>query len=396
MGKTKTVILFLPVIVVCVASIATGQTEQWLRYRYDREPARFIGHSGFQDLELSQDKPAGVQLPEFESARPLFSRWSTPMAKSGHLWIAVDRSSQRGLYDRLYIDSDGDGHLKGETAAIAYRTREGRFRTWFGPVRVTFEVEGGPVTYHLNFRVDPRERENEILVTSAGWYQGTITVGQKKRHCMLIDYNANGTFNDKSIDHESSDRIQVRVDQKAQWDTRLVGNYLQLGRELFELEVARDGAYLKLAKADDVSFGDIRVPESITELSAGGDNGLFFVVPDKQVGRLPVGRYRIQYWAREQKDEKGNLWKLESQSWSEDEFEVSQTNETPLRIGELFARVSRVRQVDANYHFYFDRCGAMDEQLRLLCNNQQVRGEVRIRDKAGTFDRNFQICIAPG
>jgi hypothetical protein len=213
---------------------------------------------------------------------------------------------------------------------------------------------------------------------------------------MLIDYNANGTFNDKSIDHESSDRIQVRVDQKAQWDTRLVGNYLQLGRELFELEVARDGAYLKLAKADDVSFGDIRVPESITELSAGGDNGLFFVVPDKQVGRLPVGRYRIQYWAREQKDEKGNLWKLESQSWSEDEFEVSQTNETPLRIGELFARVSRVRQVDANYHFYFDRCGAMDEQLRLLCNNQQVRGEVRIRDKAGTFDRNFQICIAPG
>jgi hypothetical protein len=213
---------------------------------------------------------------------------------------------------------------------------------------------------------------------------------------MLIDYNANGTFNDKSIDHEKSDRIQTRIDQKGQWDTRLVGNYLQVGRELYRLEVARDGAYVKSAKAQDVTFGDIRVPELISELSAGGENGLLFVAPEKGVGRLPVGEYRMQYWSSEQKDEKGNRWKLESETWGQDEIEVSEANEIALKIGELFARVSRVRQVDANYHFYFDRRGAMDEQLRLLCNNKEVRGEVRIRDKTGTFDRKFQICIAPG
>jgi hypothetical protein len=53
-----------------------------------------------------------------------------------------------------------------------------------------------------------------------------------------------------------------------------------------------------------VRFGNVRLPESITEFSASGENGLFTDKPEKGSCSLPVGKYRINDWGISRKDDK--------------------------------------------------------------------------------------------
>ena len=64
-----------------------------------------------------------------------------------------------------------------------------------------------------------------------------------------------------------------------------MGNYIEIDDTLYRTEIARDGAYIKLTKAEDVEFGNVRLSETITEFSAGGENGLFTLKPEKGKGQ---------------------------------------------------------------------------------------------------------------
>ncbi|MHC4574035.1 MAG: hypothetical protein ACYS76_07870 [Planctomycetota bacterium] len=284
-NKTR---VFSGVVILVLLSVplSAGEEEQWLGYRSAREAERILGDMSSPDIKLSRDKPAGVGLPEFKCENPLFGKWSSPMAKGGHLWIALDRTHKHGPFDQLYIDSDGDGELKDETVATAYQMEENFSR--FGPVRVIFEGEDGPITYHLNFRYYGREDgEDYFWRSSGGWYEGTVKVGDVKKHCVLMDYNANGTFDDKSSDFGDCDRIRIS-DKRNEGEAVFVGNYLQVDGAFYRPEIARDGAYIKLTRAIDVAFGKIHVAGTINEFAAGGENGLLYVTFDKGVGQLPV------------------------------------------------------------------------------------------------------------
>ena len=126
--------------------------QQWLQYHCSREAGQILGDVGSQMIKPSVEQPAGVKLPQFKDKSPFFAEWSTPMVKSGRLWIALDRTHEQGPYDLLYIDSNGNGALDDETATSAYRMDQRN--AYFGPVKVIFEIEDGPVTYHLNFRIN--------------------------------------------------------------------------------------------------------------------------------------------------------------------------------------------------------------------------------------------------
>ncbi len=378
------------IFVLFLTSHAPAQQEQWLQYRSEREVS-VIGGSYQQSLELKSEKPSGMELPQFEGEDQLFAKWQSPMIKDGFLWIALDRKHKNGLYDVLYIDSNGDGQLKDESPVGPYRTDQ--YSTYFGPAKVIFEIPDGPVSYHLNIRYYGYNEYKRLYISSGGWYEGEVTIGDQKQHCVLFDYNANGTFNDKSLDAYKCDRI--RIGAKNSQDTCFVGNFINIEGILYCPEVARDGAYVKLKKAENVKYGKIKLQESITEFSAGGENGLFNLKPEKGICTLPVGKYRINSWAIEQKDDKDAKWKLQGSGFSGGRgvFDIEEDKETPLSVGEPVYATLQVSERDSQYVFAQSLQGRDGERIELTRNGSRPQApKLHIKSNDGEYDRTFSFA----
>ena len=208
---------------------------------------------------------------------------------------------------------------------------------------------------------------------------------------LYIDQNVNGTFNDKSLEVHKCDRI--RIGKKGNRDTRYVGNYIEIDDVLYRPEIARDGAYIKLGKAEDVKFGNIRLSETITEFSAGGENGLFTLKPEKGTGSLPVGRYRINYWAIERKDERGNKWKMRSSLFSQKgDFDITADKETELSIGEPIISTLEATKSGSGYSFSQNLQGRLGVRIELTRNGAQPPApKLHIKNKDGSYDRSFSF-----
>ena len=207
MGNKTYIWLTVGISLLILTSPVPAQDEQWLQYHTEREAQRIVGDMGSSNPKLTSEGPQGVEQPQFKSTEPFFAKWSTPMVETGYLWISLDRTNKQGQWDRLFIDSNGNGHLNDETVITAYRMDQ--YYAYFGPVKVVFEGEDGPLTYHLNLRLYNRNEQNRRLyVYSGGWYEGTIDVAGTKKHCVLIDQNANGTFNDKSSEAYKCDEYE--------------------------------------------------------------------------------------------------------------------------------------------------------------------------------------------
>jgi hypothetical protein len=379
--------------VLILTSAAGAQDEQWLQYHSEREAQRIIGDMGTSNPTVLSEKPQGVELPDFKCNDPFFARWTTPMVEAGGLWMAFDRQNKQGRpYDLLYIDSNVDGNLADESAIASYELDYSRDRrTSFGPVTVIFKSDDGPITYHLNVQFHNYIARRYLYVRSAGWYEGTIDVAGVKKHCVLIDQNANGTFDDKSLEAHKCDRI--RIGKKGERDTRYVGNLIEVDGVLYRPEIARDGAYIKLTKDENVKFGNVRLPESITEFSAGGENGLFTLNPEKGTGSLPVGRYRINYWAIERKDERGKKWNLRGDTLSQkDDFDITADNETELSVSEPIISTLKARRSGSGYSFSQNLQGRLGERIELTRNGARPPApKLHIKSEDGTYDRLFSF-----
>lgn len=374
------------------ASIAVDHQKEGLQYRWSRNAWRLVEGKGDQILELSTEKPAGVKLPNFRNEDVLFGRWYSPMLRKEYLWIALDRTYKYGQYDRLIIDSNGNGHLNDETAVMTYRTLQ-QYRAHFGPAKVFLESKAGPVEYHLNFGFYQDGNHKTLHASSAGWYEGYITTlsGAKKR-CLLVDKNADGTFDTKSPDLSESDLIAFGEE-----DNRIacsVGEYVELDGNLYSLRItrSRDSMKVSLIPAINVPFGTIRLPHSITEFVAGGENGLFTFRPNEGLAKFPAGTYCIYRWVTEQKDEQGRQWTLTGNSFGDSGiFEVSEGRQTNLSVGEpILTSLEQVSQKDAVYSFINPKLkGRLAEEINLACNEDSLRTQLRIRSTDGSYDRTF-------
>jgi hypothetical protein len=378
------------IVLFLLVSQLPAQQEQWLQYHSSREASQIFGNAGSNMIKLSTQQPAGVELPQFKGQNQLFTKWPTPMVKSSYLWIALDRTHEQGPYNLLYIDSNANGSLDDGAAVTAYRTDQRS--AYFGPVKVIFEVEDGPVTYHLNFRsYQYGTSDNRLYASSGGWYEGDITVGGQKKHCVLFDYNVNGAFNDKSTNAGECDRI--RIGKQGGQDTLFTGNYIKVDEMLYRPEIARDGAYIKLTKAENVSFGSVRLPESITEFSANGENGLFILKPEKGVASLPVGKYCVYDWAVEQQDDKGTNWKLEGSGPGEKNvFDITEGKQALLSIGEPIVATLDASEREGTHSFRLSMKGRAGERIELTRNGARPQApKVHIKSADGTYDRTYSF-----
>jgi hypothetical protein len=391
MGNRKSFQLTVAIITIFLITSAFAQDEQWLQYHSERQAYRSVGDMGSSTLRPTTTKPEGVKLPEFKNDNPLFFQWSSPMVEDGKLWIALDRTNPKGNWDRLYVDSNGNSKLEDETVVKPYQSDQ--YYTYFGPVKVIFKGEDGPVAYHLDFRFFSYEgREERLSVFPGCWYEGQIIVGGKTKHCVLIDQNVNGVFNDKSLEAHNCDRI--RIGKKSDRDTRYVGNYIEIDGILYEPKIARDGACIKLTKAENVKYGNVRLPDSITEFTVGGENGLFNVKLENGSGKLPVGKYRINFWAIDRKDNKDRQWRLLGRNYSnKGDFDIRENQDTEqLSIGEPIVSNLTARLNKDTYSFGQELEGKLDERISLTLNGTRPQApKLHVKSDDGKYDRTYSF-----
>ncbi|HXR08498.1 MAG TPA: hypothetical protein VN765_14280 [Candidatus Acidoferrum sp.] len=360
---------------MALAGSAQGQPEQWLQYHTGSEG------QAYHQLEATTNPPAGVALPKLNGPA-YFARWQTPMDASGGRWVCLDRSRKGGPYDRIYIDSTGNGRLDDKTPiqARANPTAE------FPPARVVFKGADGPITYHLIFRAYQfANGTSELLASAAGWYEGTVNFDGVKKHLKLMDGNVNGTFNDVAADPYESDRVEIEGEKTAE---HFLGKMLEVGGKLYRIEVARDGAYIKVQRAEDVTLGQVHVPENISELSVFGENGHFTREPVHGQVSLPVGHYRLFGWTINRKDDKGAAWTLSGYNFPRTGgMEVGADKTALLKIGEpVQAELKATEGPDRQVTFSLQFAGSQEESIQMLRGGQRPQGpKLTLTDNKGAL-----------
>jgi hypothetical protein len=367
-----------------LAGAAFGQSEQWLEYHTGTEGRAYL------QVKLTTNAPPGVALPKL-NASPWFAHWLTPMDPAGGRWLCLDRTRKSGPYDRLFIDSSGNGRLDDKTPLQA---RVDSNFSYFPPARVVFKGGDGLITYHLVFRFYRYETNfAQLLASSAGWYEGTVNFGGVKKRIQLIDGNVNGTFNDVAPDPYDSDRVQVEGDKTSE---RFLGRMLEVDGKFFRIEAARDGAFVTVQKAENVTLGQVRVPDNISEFAAFGLNGHFVRKPVNGEFTLPAGHYRIVNWKINRQDEKGAAWTLSGYDFPKTaSFEVAADKTAALEIGEpvqavLKAKERAKREIDFSLQFE----GRQKESIEMLREGQRPRGpKLMLAGAGGTvcFTNTFEF-----
>ena len=357
---------------MAVATTVSAQKEQWLDYHVSREGR------GYHYLTLTTNPPPNFNLPKL-NAPPYFAHWTTPLDPAGR-WLCLDRSKKSGLYDRVYFDSTGNGRLDDKSPVGT--SRSDQYSAYFEPLRMVFKGEDGPITYHLVLRFMQYDGGNvNLLASSGGYYAGKVDIGGKKRLVELIDQNVNGTFNDRGAGMGDTDCVTMEGDKVGQ---RYLGKLLEVDGQFYQVEVARDGAFIKLQKAENIVLGQVRVPETISEFIAFGENGHFVRSPAKGEFTLPVGNYRIQDWKIDRKDDKGAAWELSAYNFNDSaRFEVAAGKPASLEVGEPMRASMEIQEPSSRpgarntsqqltFNLRFE--GHYGETLQIMKGNERPRG----------------------
>ena len=359
--------------------------KQWLRYRVMDDNERAILELPYVNCNIARDAPVGVEMPDFKASDPCFASWATPMAPQGKVLLAFDRSSRKGQYDLLYLDSNCSGSLRDKKPIRASMSYEGGAQ--FGPVKISFPGEDGAISYHLRFLLQAQGASRQAYAISACAYEGSVRIGGKSYHCMLADYDCNGTFDDISGDFEKADRIRLGETDKAA--TYFVGKYLALDGALYQPKPSRDGAYIEFEPAGDVAMGAVRAKNAVTQLSLGGENGLFHLADG--AGAVPAGRYKLYSWKIERKGADNANWTLAAVGGNE-VIEVKPGQEVALDVGEpISCKLGAVGQ-GGRYQISETLCGRLDERVSIERNGSMPDApRLQLVGKDGAFSKVYKF-----
>jgi len=379
--RPSTVATALGLAAAAFVPAALAQPEQWLEYSTSPEPM------GYRWLELSTNPPPNVPLPKLQPTA-YYGRWTNNLEPAGGRWFCVDRSRKSGPCDRAFFDVNGNGRLDDDPAITT--TRRDENMSYFEPVKLVFKGEDGPISYHLAVRHYQFDKEDaRLLVGAAGYYAGNVTLAGKKRRIQLVDNTVNGAFNDLGEAPDASDRIIVDGEQGF---NRYLGRYLEVDGQLLQLEVAKDGAFLKVKPADGVAFGTVRVPEAITEFTAVGASGHFIRKPAKGEFKLPVGKYRAYAWEIARKDDKGASWTMSGYgSTPAGNFTVAADGVTSVAAGEPVTAALQVTEVKTDLGFSLQLLGPMGESVQIMRGTERPRApQLQVAGVDFKATRNFE------
>ena len=247
------------------AFAADGPSEQWLQYASSDSPYESAGGMTGQQPRLIDKAPPGLELPKFQSDKPLLALWKVKLAKpcprvaaDGGIWLALDQSRKNGPYDLLYVDANASGSLADASPIKADATESypdsnyefARFRQ----VRFTLPGPDGPTAYHAIIGCSRSGTDRSVYVEPACWYEGPVTIDGRKLWCVLVDNNTNTRFDDIADSVANCDRIRVAPagdksfqDYTRDRTTHFVGKYFTYHKVRWQDEPNRRGSGIEKA-----------------------------------------------------------------------------------------------------------------------------------------------------
>lgn len=364
-----------------------------LKYRWSDRGGPVLEGKQWQRIQMSADRPPDVDLPDPGYGASLWGKWSSPAVKSGYRWIVLTRAYARGQYDRLVMDTDGDGRLDDETVVAAYTSSqpsEHSYLTAFGPIQAALDRSSGLPIAHLSFGFYASNQE--LIVHSRGWFEGNVSIAGEATRCLLVDKDADGTFATYSSDPASTDLIGLGDEEHR--TAYPLGRCVAIRGGFYEVRIAQGREHVKIdfTQVQNLPCGAVRLPVSVGELTIAGENGCFTLVPQGGLVRLPAGAYRVIRWRSERNDEQGHRWTLTGHSFDgPTQIEVTANRETDLAVGEpVFTSLQQIRGTTPPYRFEGPRLtGRWGETVALECDGPAARSALRIRADDGSYDRTF-------
>ena len=162
----------------------------------------------------------------------------------------------------------------------------------------------------------------------------------------------------------------------------------------YHLEIAPDGAFIKLTPTDQVKLGKIKLPDNLTEFAASGENGSFTRYTTNKPLTLPVGKYHLDGWIKALPDDRGRIWRiLADDSDQSGIFTIVADHETDLNAGDHVNAVLTVQKVNnSTYSFNQLLKGSMGENLTLLVDGDQPPPpKLHIKNPDGSYNRTFSF-----
>jgi|GEM_PF-334841 len=387
-GLVIALLLIMTVQLLLAATTLDAAEEQWLQYRLSKEMYNQHAYARRQNIECVVRAPEGVDLPAFASDQVLYGCWTTPMVEAGFLHVAINfRDNLRRTGSFLFIDADCDGSLADENPIKAISQSSSWLQ--FPGVKILFPGDDGPITYHANVQFYCREETKRLYFSAAGWYEGDITIGEDRQHCLLIDYNSNGAFNDSSFAVGKGD--QIKIGAKNSLDERYLGTYLQIGTTIYDLEVARDGSHLAILPAHDVPVGSVQVPDEIDSVSFVGELGHIVWNTSRGEPQVPAGRWIVNSWQINRRAEDGKMWSLSGTGFpAKSAFDVQQGQRLSLDIGEPLRAKLIAEKTGDRYSFEEKLEGREGERITVYCEGRRPKApRLQIKDAGGDLQQDL-------
>ncbi|MCC6682392.1 MAG: hypothetical protein IT445_15940 [Phycisphaeraceae bacterium] len=379
---------------------AGGDGTTWLSYCQSSDTNSLLRYVSRQQLKIEKDRPADLALPAALGEQVQVTRWTTPMDAAGFRRVALSRSAASDLCDQLVIDSNGDGRLDDETICQPHDQRQygsGQGQTMFGPVAMHFDSEDGPILYHLNFTVysSGLNEDYYVMATTACWYQGTVVLNDRPVTCQLIDYNANGTFNDVCDQQESSyaSADRVRFTDNAEIEPMFAGRYVRDGQQLYEFSAAKDGAYVTIREAEGPATGFIKPQDGFYQVKVYGPQGSF-VISKEDEQQVPVGRYKLASWQLQPTPVSGKQWQFTGAGFPEQSgVDVATDAVVELNLGGPWTAKLEDQVRNRQHTFNQVVIGRYGEHVNVAYadGSQPPAPRLRIVSDDGKYDKTFKF-----
>jgi hypothetical protein len=367
----------------------------FLKHRLTVSVIEEVGATGLE-IALSSEPAKAIRFPTIRSSQPGFGTLSVGDRPDAVNLLLDSTTAEKGLYDLLYIDLNGDAQM---TANERFQGRRDDTGCSFGPIRLDVSIAGTRVPQWFQFRysdyeVERGRRVRNFTAINSGYYVGRVEFGKRTYLIALSDQNANGMFADlTATGGPAGDRLLIDLNGDGRFDVRpgseesqTLGQNVLLDGAYWQVHVEKDGGAISVGELEQ-PLGELHAGVADFALLLRDKNGDMRVRGKDGMARVPVGDYHLARCQYAMVDPAGRRWVFTGSG--DADIPIVITTEKPARLPlgpPLTPRVNVERIDDEKVAFLFTLTGAGGESYHDIYYNDQIKPatpKVRVHDLSG-------------